>query len=245
MSATYYISVVKIQARGKLLNLAVAKQNMLSFEDAIDFTKWSPGTSNIYYFEDSGGAFKTQPTGRRLVVNVTDGAGLHSVAFNNSVGKVVYELPAAETVVYTHYLKGDKRAIVNQSAFTMTQLYVSPGSPSPEMTLTYRPLATVSETGFDEGKPVNTVRLYIVSLHLSNTFTAQGAFNIKATCVNVTSSLQNHNLTSPITSIRVTAILDGNRDTVILPVSSNAAGVFVKLEVLVCYVKIERAAGGR
>ncbi len=245
VSATYYVSVVKIQARGRLLNIAVAKQDMLSFAEAVDFTKWSPGTSNTYHFEDSGGTFGIQPTAQSLFINVTDEAGLYAIAFNSSVGKAAYELPTAETAVSTNYLKGDKRSIINQSAFTMAQVYLSPGPPSPEMTLTYRPLATISETGFSGGKPVNTVRLYIVSLNTSTPFTAQGEFNVKAACVSVTSRLRSYNLTNPTAAIRVTAILDGNKDTVILPVSSNAAGVFVRLEILVCYIQIERAQGGR
>jgi hypothetical protein len=245
VSATYYVSVVKIQARGRLLNVAVAKQDMLSFEAAIGLTKWSPGTSNTYRFADSGGAFRSLPTAERLIVNVTDDAEFHTVAFNSSVGKVVYQLPATETAVYTNYLKGDERSIINQSVFTMAQLCLSPGATSPEMALTYRPLATVSETGFSGGKPVNTVRLYIVNLNVSAAFAAQGEFNVKATCANVTSNLLAYNLTNPTTSIRVTASLDEDKDTVVLPISSNAAGVLLKIEILICNIEIERAQGGR
>ena len=69
VSATYYISVTKIQARGQLLNIAVAKQDMTSFEDSVGFTLWSPGTSSTYHFEDSGGTFKTYPKVKNLLVN--------------------------------------------------------------------------------------------------------------------------------------------------------------------------------
>jgi len=244
ISATYYVSVAKIQSRGKLLNIAVAKQNMLSFESSIGSTKWSPGTSSVYHFEDSGGTFKTYPAAKSLLVNVTDNNTFSAIVFNGSVGKAVYELPSADVAVSTLYMKGDRRAVINQSVFTMAQLYLSPGASSPELTLTYRPLATISETGFSQGKPVNTLRLYIISLNASTTITAQGEFNIKSTCLNVTSSLQTYNFSSPLTSIFVRATLDGRSDIVALPVSSNAGGAFVKIETLVCNVKLERVQGG-
>ena len=243
VSATYYVSVANIQARGQLLNIAVAKQNMLYFEDSVGFTKWSPGTSNVYHFEDSGGTFKTYPTAKSLLVNITDNNTFHAIAFNSSIGKTVCELPLAETSVYTFYMKGDRRAIINQSAFTTAQLYLAPATPSPELTLTYRPIATISETGFSQGKPVNTLRIYIININTSTTLTVQGEFNIKSTCINVTSSLQIYNFSYPITKIFVKAILDERSDQVILPVSSNASGTFVKVETLVCNIKLERMQG--
>jgi len=244
VSATYYVSVTKIQARGQLLNISVAKQNMLYFEDSIGFTKWAPGTSSVYHFEDSGGIFKTIPTTKSLLVNITDNDTFHTIAFNSSIGKAVYELPSAGMAVSTLYMKGDRRAILNQSMFTMAQLYLSPGTPSPELTLTYRPLATISETGFNQGKPINTIRLYIIKLNASTTLTAQGEFNIKSTCRNVTSNLQTYNFSYPINTIFVKATLDERSDQVILPVSSNTNGAFVKIEVIVCNVELERIQGG-
>ncbi len=243
VSATYYVSVTKIQARGQLLNITIAKQNMLSFEDSIGFTAWSPGASGVYHFEDSGGTFKTNATAKRLLVNITDNNIFHTIVFNSTVGKVVYELPAAEMAVSTLYLKGDRRAIINQSAFTMVQLFLSSGTSSPELTLTYRPLATISETGFSQGKPVNTLRLYIINLNTSTNLTAQGEFNIKSTCINIASNLQTYNFSYQITSISVKATLDERSDIVMLPVSSNADGAFVKVETLMCNVKLERIQG--
>jgi len=244
VSATYYVSVAKIQSRGKMLNIAVAKQNMVSFENAMRLIKWSPGTSNVYQFEDSGGTFKACPTAKNLLLNITDNDTFYDIAFNISVGKAVYELPSAEVAVSTVYLRGDERAIINQSIFTMAQLYLAPRSPSPELTLTYRPLATISETGSSDGKPVNTLRLYIINLNSSTALSAIGEFNIKATCVNVTSNVETYNFTSLIASLLVKSTLDGRSNTVILPVSSNANGAFVKVETLVCNIKLERVQGG-
>ena len=74
VSATYYVSVTKIQSRGQLLNISVAKQSMLSLENSIGFTEWSPGTSNVYHFEDSGGTFKIYPTAKSLLIRAAKSA---------------------------------------------------------------------------------------------------------------------------------------------------------------------------
>lgn len=244
VSATYLVSVAKIRARGQLLNIAVAKQNMLSFENSIDFTTWSPGTSSVYRFKDTGGKLTTAPAAKSLLVNITDNDTFSTIVFNSSVGKAAYELPPSEATASTFYLKGDRRAIINMTAFTTAQLCLAPATPSPEMTLTYRPLATISETGSFQGKPVNTLRLYIINLNVSDTITAQGEFSIKSTCTSVTSDLHTYNFSYPISSISVRANLDGRTDLVALPTSSNANGAFIKVVTLVCNIRLERIPGG-
>ena len=244
VSATYYVSVAKIQTRGKILNITVAKQSMLSFENSIGLAKWSPGSLNVYHFEDSGGTFETHPTAKNLLINVTDSSTFSDVVFNSSIGEVVYELPSAEMSVPNLYLRGDRREIINQSIFTMAQLYLSPDSPSPGIALTYRPLATIGKTGSSGGKPVNTLRIYVINLNASSTITAIGEFNIKATCLNVTSNVETHNFTTPLNSIFVKVTSNGRSDLVSLPLSSNAEGAYVKVEMLVCYIKLERVQGG-
>ncbi len=244
ISATYYVSVTKIEARGRILNVAVAKQNMLYFEDSISSTKWSPGTSSVYQFEDSGSTFKTYPTAKNLLINITDDATFSFIAFNSSVGKALYALPSAEAAIHASFLKGDSRAVINQSAFTMAQLYFSFGAPSPELTLTYRPLATMGRTSSAEEKPTNILRLYIINLNTSESMTAEGRFKIKATCTGISSNVQTLNFTSPIVSLSVKATLDGKSDVVVLPVESNSSGALVKVELLVCSIELQRIRGG-
>lgn len=244
VSATYFVSVAKIRARGQLLNIAMAKQNMLSFENSIDFTAWSPGTSSLYRFEDTGGKLTTAPAAKRLLVNITDNDAFSATVFNSSIGEAAYELPPSEATASTFYLKGDRRAIINITAFTTAQLCLAPATPSPNMTLTYRPLATISETGFYQGKPVNILRLYITNLNTSDTITAQGKFSIKSTCTSVTSDLRTYNFSNPLSSISVRANLDGRTDAVALPTSSNSNGAFIKVMTLVCNVRLERVPEG-
>ncbi|MCW4052901.1 MAG: hypothetical protein NWE78_06825 [Candidatus Bathyarchaeota archaeon] len=243
VSATFYISVVEIQARGKLLNIAVAKQNMIALEKSIGAAKWSPDTSIVCSFEDAGGIFLTHPIDKKLLINVTDGQ-FQELVFNDNVGRAIYQLPSTETSISTLYMTGDRRAIINQTEFTMSQMYLSSGELTPEVTLTYRPLATISETGFRNGKPVNTLRIYVISLNQSTDIMAQGSFRVKATCTEVISQLHTYNLTNTATNISVKATFDGRSDLVILPVSSNTNGALVQVETLLCRIKLERIQGG-
>lgn len=243
VSATFYVSVVEIQARGRLLNVAAAKQNMIALESSIEAAKWSPDTSIVCLFEDAGGLFLTYPTDKNLLIKITDGQ-FQDTVFNDNIGRAVYQLPATETAISTLYLTGDRRAIINQTEFTMSQLYLSSGEMTPEVILTYRPLATISETGFENGKPVNTLRIYVISLNQSTEFAAQGRFRVKATCTEVVSQHHMYNFTNTVTSISVKATFDGRSDVVILPVFSNPSGAFVQVETLLCGIKLERIQGG-
>jgi hypothetical protein len=243
VSATYYVSVTKIQAKGKLLNFTVSKQNMQSFENAIEFIKWSPGSSSVYNFDDSGGIFRIYPTARSLLINITDNNTFDSSVFNNSIGKAVYQLPSADTATYTFYMKGDRRAIINESIHTMTQLYLSAGEIAPELTLTYRPLATVLETGVSQGKPQNLLRIYIINLNESSELVANGQASIKAKCISVTPALQTYNLSNPTDTLFVRAILDERSDQVEFRIASNANGTIIDVEILVCNIALERIQG--
>lgn len=243
ISTTYFVSIEKIQARGKLLNIAVAKQSMLSFDESLGNIKWSPGSSITHHFEDSGSTFKCQPTLHHTLLNITDNY-FHTTVFNSSVGKVTFELPPAEIAVYSFYMKGDERTVINQSASSTSQLHLTPGSPTPEIVLTYRPFATISETGFTQGKPINTIRLYIINLNASETIISQGEFNIKSTCINTVLNIQTHNITYQITTITVKVTSDGITDEVVLPLSSNAYGTLLRIETLVCNIKLQRIQGG-
>jgi hypothetical protein len=240
ISATYYFSISRISAKTTALKVAGVEQEMLSLEGVIKFVAWSPGSYQIYEFGDYGGEFQVVPTAKRLTLNLTDESSFSDVFFNSSIGKVVYELPPTETYDNNLYLKGDSRVIVNQSSSTMTQLYISQSAEySYEITLSYRPLAGSTVTGSSGGKPVNNIRVYIMSFNSSENITRLGNFRLKASCVNVTTSWRTYNFSSPITSLSIKANLNGNSDEVSLPISSNADGAIVNLETVTCNVKME------
>jgi hypothetical protein len=244
MSATFLISVTKINARGQLINVSLIEQSMSVFENSMELALWSPGTSYVVHVEDFGGVFKTEPSERRLLINITDDFMFSVVPFNSSVGQVVYEIPPVESVVSTFYVQGDQQAIINKSRSSIAQLHLSSGAPSPRMSLSYRPLATASQTGFDPDKPTNTIRLYIVNLNSSIEFEAEAECYVRITCVDVSSTLQTLNFTQAFTCVCVRATLGERRDDVRLPVAFGRFGSTLNIETLVCNLTVERLLGG-
>jgi len=239
ISLTYYFAVSKINARSQLLKVSAAKQGMLYLEDSIASIAWSPGSSHVYSFDDCGGKLRVEPEAKSLLINLTDNA-FYDIVFNSSVGKAVYELPPSELQADNLFLKGDKRVVINQSTSTMTQLYNSQGAEGPETTLCYRPLASSTVTGSNDGKPVNSLRIYIISLNSSQTLTMEGNFYLENTCLNVTSSLRSYNFSYAITSLLVKVDLDGVSGEVSLPISSSAEGALVNVEIVKCDIRLRR-----
>jgi hypothetical protein len=244
MSATFLISVTKINARGQLINVSLIEQSMSVFENSMELALWSPGTSYVLHIEDFGGVFKTEPSASHLMINITDDYMFSVVPFNSSVGQVVYEIPPVESIVSTVYLQGDQQSIISKSSSSMAQLKLSPGPPYPMMTLGYRPLATARQTGFNPDKPTNTIRLYIVNLNSSVEFEADAECYVRITCVNVSSTLQTLNFTQAFPGACVrTDSGEGCKD-VSLPMAFGRYGSILHIEMLVCNLKVERLPGG-
>ncbi len=241
ITATYYFSITRISARTLALKTTGVEQEMLSLEKIIKFVSWSPSAYEIHEFDDFGGEFKVVPTAKPLILNITDDSSFNVLVFNSSVGKALYELPPSEEAFGNMFLKGDSRAIVNQSSSVMTQLQISEGIEQYELTLSYRPLASATFTGLSGGKPVNSLRIYVINLNGSEAITRFGAFRLRVSCLEVTSTLQTYNFTSPVSSLLMKANLDGVAGDVSLPISSNAQGAIVSLETIVCNVKLEEA----
>lgn len=239
ITATYYVAMTRISARGQMLNFSAAKQSMTSLEKSIETTLWSPGASQVFYFDDLGGNFKITPAAKTLLLNITDDV-FADVVFNSPVGKAVYELSYAEPGSSGLFLKGDARAIVNSSSSTMTQLRLATGETAQEITLTYRPLASSMTTGTNDGKPVNTVRIYIISLNLSQSLSLPSGFYLKARCTSVTSVARSYNLSYTISSIHVKTVFDNIEGMVSLPISSNETGAVIDVEVVVCNIQLQR-----
>ena len=239
ISATYSFAVVKIGARGASLKTSVAKQNMQALDDAVRSSAWSSGASRVVYMDDCGGIFHTAPDSRMLAINVTDGQSFQNVVFNSSVGKVFYELEASAEDYDGLFLRGDYRAIVNQTAFTVTQLYFNGGTEAKELTLSYRPFVTIATIGTSNGKPLNLIRVYVISLNSSRSLMLTQAFYLKATTVNVETLTWQHEFNASIVSLALKAVLDGTSSAVWLPVTSNSTGAFVTLQIVVGNVNIE------
>jgi len=239
ITATYYFSITRISAKTLALKTIGVEQEMLSLEKIVKFVSWAPSAYQIYEFDDFGGKFAVVPSAKPLILNITDDSSFYDVVFNSSLGKAVYELPASEESFGNLFLKGDSRAIVNQSLSTMTQLQISEGVEHYELTLSYRPLAGATVTGSSSGKPVNSLRIYVINLNVSQNLARLGAFRLKVSCSNVTSTVQTYDFALPLSSLLIKADLDGVAGTSSLPVSSNAQGAIVKVETIVCNIKME------
>lgn len=241
ISVTYSFAIVKISARSALLKASVAKQNMLTLDTAVHSVAWSFGASEVVYMDDCGGTFKTQSTTKALVINFTDEQSFNTIVFNSLVGKAFYELESLESSNDGFFIKGDYRAIVNQSAFTMTQLYFAIGNDSKELVLCYRPSATSLSTGTSNGKPLNLIQIHIINLNSSQNLILREKFYLKVTSLNVTTFKQQYDLNVSVSSLALKTVFDNTQSTVRLPVSSNAEGLVVNLEIVVCNIKIQRA----
>jgi hypothetical protein len=240
VSVTYSLAIVKISSRGTLLKASVAKQNMLALDSTVRSVAWSFEASEVVYMDDCGSAFQTAPAAKRLIINFTDQQSFNVIVFNSSIGKAFYELEPSDSNNDGLFIKGDNRAIINQSSSTMTQIYFEAGNDAEELALCYRPSATALAIGTSNGKPLNLIRIHVVNFNFSESLLLKEKFYLKTVSLNVTTFAQQYDLNVSVSSLALKAVFDGTQGTVWLPVSSNTQGLAVNLEIVVCNVKIQR-----
>jgi len=234
---TYYFVMSSVDTKANKVSFTAAKNAMLSLESSIKSIAWSPGSSAVQHFKDYYGTFETEPDARRLLLNLTFGSSNY-VVFNSSLGRLKYEMPPADVNQVGWFLRGDKRVIINQSFAGMAQMYIENGEDSQELRLSYRPLA-VSYEDSQDGSTVNIVRIYLINLNSSENLWFKGSFRVKARCVNVTVETRNYNFSGEVSFVIVRASVDGDEGTVYLPLSSSGNFTLVKVEVLVCNIRLE------
>jgi hypothetical protein len=209
-------------------------------DDAVHSVAWSFGASEAVYMDDSGAVFRTEITTKPLLINFTDEQTISDVVFNSSVGRASYELPS-ESSYDNSFIRGDERPILNQSSFTMTQLYASIEKDAKTLVLCYRPSATVAVIGASNGKPLNLIRINIINLNSSESLALREKFYLKITSLNVTTITHRYEFNSPVSSLELKAALDGTSNAVWLPISSNIDGAVVDVEVVTCSIQIREA----
>jgi len=242
VSATYGFAVLKISSSGASLKASVAKQNMQVLDGTVRSVAWSFGASEVVYMDDCGGTFQTEPAAKNLILNFTDRYTFYDVVFNSSVGEASYKLEPSESNYHGLFIRGDYRAIVNQSASVMTQLYVAIADDAQTITLCYRPLATSTVTGTSNGKPLNLVRINIINLNSSQDLMLTEKFHLKVTALNVTTLSYQYEFNQSISSLALEAAFDETTSsTVQLPISSSTEGAIVELEIVVSNIKIQKA----
>jgi hypothetical protein len=239
ISITYCFAVSKVNVNSQILKISSAKQNMNTIEQSLQQVVWHPGSSDTLEFDDCGGTLKTEPSANLLAINVTDGT-FCDVIFNSSVGGLLYELPYSQSADTGLYLKGTSQVVVNKSGSVMTQLYIESGEEHPEIVLRYRPMVSSSTAGTENGKPVNNVRIYVVNLNASQNLNAMGKIPVKTSCVNTSTCVNSYNLAYSPESLNVKVTLSGRQAQVSVPVSGNANGAVINVELVVSNTTIER-----
>jgi hypothetical protein len=239
ISITYYFAVSKVNVNSQILQISSAKQNMNAIENSLQLVVWQPGSSKTIEFGDCGGTLKTEPSANLLTINVTDGT-FSEVIFNSSVGGLIYELPYSQSADTGLYLKGTSQVVENKSGAVMTQLYIESGEEHPEIVLRYRPMVSSATGGTENGKPVNNVRIYVVNLNSSQDLELMGKIPIKFSCVNTTTCVNSYNLSYSPESLTVKVTLSERQAQVSVPISGNANGAIINVELVVGNTKIER-----
>jgi hypothetical protein len=237
---TYYFSVQRISAEGTTLKVSTAKQNMISLNEAVTSTFWQPGSSATYEVADSGGRLRIEPTNNTLSLNIQAGSELNQTLCNSSVGKVIYELPYANTADTGLYLKGDSRTIANQSGSSMSQLAIANGDQHVEIQLRYRPSVTYVTAGTQDGKQVNNIRIYIVNLNQSDALALFGKLPLQAVCTTTQLTTKTYTVTSAINALTLSCGLDNQNGAAQIPITTTTGGAVLNIETVVCNIALQR-----
>jgi hypothetical protein len=212
---------------------------MLSLDNCVLSTLEQPGSSRTFEIADSGGQLRIQPTNNLLTLSINDSSSPELSLFSSSIGKVIYELPYSPTSLTGLYLIGDGRAIVCQTGSTVSQLFIEKGAEHQEIHLQFRPTATYSTAGLENGKTVNNIRIYIVNLNSSAPIATQGDLQLQIFCTNVQLSSQTYEVSSS-ENLTITSILDGEIGKVSIPILSAPEGAVIHIEIVISNVSIER-----
>ena len=240
ISITYYFSVEKVKSQSATLKISTAKQDMISLDQSILSAAWQPGSSRVIDISDSGGKTTIQPFTNTLAIGIADGATINEVIYNQTIGRVAYELPYADSPDTGLFLKGDSRTIVNQSGSSMTQLYITNGAEHAEILLCYRPTVSYATAGLEDGKIVNNLRIYIINLNTSDAISLYGQLPLKASCESTQITTFTYNLSYSLQSLNVISILNGEMGQVSVPISSTENGAIINIEPVLCNLKIQR-----
>ena len=237
---TYYFSVERINSQGQTLKVSTAKENLLSLDNEIVSTLGQPGSSSTFDLTDSGGRISIQPTKNVLTLIINDNQNIKTTIFNETIGKVTYELPYSRTSETGLYLKGDGRTIINQRGDSTSQLCIAQGTENQEIQLHYRPIVTSVTTGLENGKTVNNIRIYVVNLNSSVDLAVMGELPLQISCLNTKLTSQNYEVSYQPGSLLVTSVLDGVSGSISVPISSNTEGAIIHMETVISNVSIQR-----
>jgi hypothetical protein len=236
---TYYFSVEKIKDQGQILKVSNAKQNLLNLDDTIISTLWQPGSAGTMQIADCGGTTIIQPESNQLTISVNDNLSIDKTVFSQQIGQVVYELPYSSSSETGAYLKGDGQTVTSKSGASLSQLLIARGAQHPEIHLRYRPTVSYANEGLENGKIVNEIRIYIVNLNSSQSISSMGKVPLLASCLSNQLETITFEVSNQSDSLVITSQLAGISGSVSVPVSSNAQGAVIRLEIVVSNVSLK------
>lgn len=234
----YSYALGSIGSRKQDLKLVAAEEKMLDMESAISAVVWSPGSIRTLAFSNYDGQLRVEPDANHLLLNATMDGTTYTL-FDSDTGRFIYELPSTVIGHYGIWIRGDDRAIVNQSASYQAQMSVGVGDENEELIARYRPLASSSAGDLVSGRRINNVRIYVVNLNSSASIESSGEFHVKVESENVTTQVQSYDLDADVTKIDLKAVLNGAERTITVPLTVGASGSTVRIEVVIGYVKIQ------
>jgi hypothetical protein len=240
VSFTYYFSVEKVNSQGQTLKVSTAKENLISLNNEIISTLGQPGSSTTFDLIDSGGLLKIQPSSNVLTLSINDSSDVQETILNSSIGKITYQLPYSSTSQTGLYLEGDSRTITNQSGSSTSQLCIANGAEHPEIQLQYRPTVTYAVAGLEDGKVVNSIRIYIVNLNSSMEIFQQGEIPLQISCKSANLESKIFEVSFSVRDLVLTSVLNGVRDSVSVPISSTTQGAIIHIETVVSNISIQR-----
>ena len=240
VSFTYYFSVEKVNSQGQTLKVSTAKESLISLSEEIISTLGQPGSSTTFDLIDSGGLLKIQPANNILSLSINCNSEIQETIFSTSIGKITYQLPYSSTSQRGLYLQGDSRTITNQSGSSTSQLCIVNGAEHPEIQLQYRPTVTYSVAGLQDGKTINSIRIYIVNLNSSMEISLQGELPLKISCTDTQIESKNYVVSNTFGNMAITSILNGEQGSVSVPISSTTQGAIIHIETVISNVSIQR-----
>jgi hypothetical protein len=240
VSFTYYFSIEKVNSQGQNLKVSTAKESLISLNNEIISTLGQPGSSTTFNLIDSGGLLKIQPTNNILTLSINDSFQIQETILNTTIGKITYQLPYSSTSQAGLYLEGDSRTIVNQSGSSTSQLCIARGTEYQEIQLQYRPTVTYTVAGLEDGKVVNSIRIYIVNLNASLEISLKGELPLQISCTSAKLESKILEVSSSVRNLALNSVLNGVRGNVYVPISSTTEGAIIHVETVVSNVSIQR-----
>jgi hypothetical protein len=218
-------------------------------------TKTQSISTNPTDFRDTDGSWKVKLTATKATdipfklqvdlveYKATSDSGYSQVTdniYNSAIGQIIYELPYIRDADFGFYLKGDSRALINQTGASMTQLSIQNGSRSAEIMLGYRPKLTYTITGIEDNHIVNDIRVYLVNLNVSQSVAMYGKVPLKISCQSAQITTNTYIVSSSINELTITSTMAQDEQTISVPISTSTEGAIIHVQLVISNLQLER-----